>query len=99
METKQSEVVRKTKNKTTGEYVPDDEQEKTEEKELADMEIGQPLEKRIWNEDSKDDPRLWKRNGGKDEGARNVQQRPRRTKNKQGWIINIWNDSYTNRNQ
>ena len=36
--------------------------------------------KRIQNNDSKDDPGSWKRNGGKDEGARNVQQRSRRTK-------------------
>ena len=37
--------------------------------------------KRIQNSDSEDDPGSWEKNGGKEwEDARNVYQRPRRTK-------------------
>ena len=41
----------------------------------------QPSRKRIQNNNNEDDPGPWKKNGGKDcEDARNVYQRPRRTK-------------------
>ena len=41
------------------------------------MEIRQSLRKRIQNNDSEDDPGSWENSG---EDARNVYQRPRRTK-------------------
>ena len=49
------------------------EQDKTPEKQLNEVEIGNLPEKRIQNNDSEDDPRPRKKNGGKDrEDARNV---------------------------
>ena len=49
------------------------EQDKTPEKQVNDVEIGNFPEIRIWNNDSEDDPGPWKKNGGKDgEDARNV---------------------------
>ena len=56
-------------------------QDKIPEKQLNEMEIGNLSEKRIQNNDSEDDPRSQEKNGGKGgEDARNVYQRPRRTK-------------------
>ena len=49
------------------------EQDKTPEKQLNEVEIGNLPEKRIQNNDSEDSPGPWKKNGGKDrENARNV---------------------------
>ena len=49
------------------------EQDKTPEKQLNEVEIGNHPEKRIQNNDSEDDPRPQKKNGGKDrEDERNV---------------------------
>ena len=57
------------------------EQDKTPEKQLNEVEVGNLPEKRIQNNDSEDDPGPQKNNGGKDrEDARNVDQRPRRIK-------------------
>ena len=56
-------------------------QDKIPEKQLNEMEIRQSLRKRIQNNDSEDDLGSQKKNGGKGwEDARNVYQRPRRTK-------------------
>ena len=56
-------------------------QDKIPEKQLNEMEIGNLSEKRIQNNDSEDDPRSQEKNGGKyRKDARNVYQRPRRTK-------------------
>ena len=52
-------------------------QDKTPEKQLNEVEIGNLPEKRIQNNDSENDPRSWENNG---EDARNVYQRPIRTK-------------------
>ena len=52
-------------------------QDKTSEKQLKEVEIGNLPEKRIQNNDSEDDLGSWE-NNGKD--ARNVYQRPTRTK-------------------
>ena len=49
------------------------EQDKTPEKQLKEVEIGNLPVKRIQNNDSEDDPGPQKKNGGKDrEDARNV---------------------------
>ena len=49
------------------------EQDKTQEKQLNEVEIGNLPEKRIQNNDSEDDPGPQKKNGSKDqEEARNV---------------------------
>ena len=49
------------------------EQDKTPEKQLHEVEIGNLPEKEFQNNDSEDDPGPWKKNGGKDqEDARNV---------------------------
>ena len=49
------------------------EQDKTPEKQLNEVEIGNLPEKRIQNNDSEDDPGPRKKNAGKDrEDARNV---------------------------
>ena len=42
------------------------EQDKTPEKQLNEVEIGNLPEKRIQNNDSEDDPGSWKKNGDKD---------------------------------
>ena len=53
-------------------------QDKTSEKQLNEVEVGNlPEKNRIQNNDSEDDPGSQKKNG---EEARNVYQRPRRTK-------------------
>jgi len=52
-------------------------QDKTSEKQLKEMEIGNLPEKRIQNNDSEDDAESQENNG---EERRNVYQRPRRTK-------------------
>ena len=52
-------------------------QDKTPEKQLNEVEIGNLPEKRIQNNDSENDPRSWENNG---EDARNVYQRSTRTK-------------------
>ena len=50
-----------------------EEQDKTPDKQLNEVEIGKLPEKRIQNIDSEDDPGPQKKNGGKDqEDARNV---------------------------
>ena len=49
------------------------EQEKTPEKQLNGVEIGNLSENRIQNNDNENDPGPWKKKGGKDlEYARNV---------------------------
>ena len=49
------------------------EQDKTPEKQLNEVKIGNLPEKRIQNNDSEDDPGPRKKNGGKDRGdARNA---------------------------
>ena len=54
-------------------YVPDEGTDKTPEKQLSEVEIGNLPEKRIQNNDSEDDPGPRKKNGGKDrKDARNV---------------------------
>ena len=54
----------------------------------------QPSRKGIQNNDSEDDPGSWKKNGSKDwKDARNVYQRPRRTKEQKT------NEQYTKMNQ
>ena len=52
-------------------------QDKTSEKQLNEVEIGNLPEKRIQNNDSEDDAESQENNG---EERRNVYQRPRRTK-------------------
>ena len=62
------------------------EHDDTPEKQLRGN--GQPTGKRIQNNDSEDHPRFQENNGCKDwEDARNVQQRPKKLKNKQRWTI------------
>ena len=57
------------------------EQDKTPEKQLNEVEIGNLPENRIQNNDSEDDPGPQKKSGGKDrEDARNVSHRSRRIK-------------------
>ena len=56
-------------------------QDKTPEKQLNSVEIGNLPQKISQNNDSEDDPGCWEKNGGKDwEDERNVYQKPRKTK-------------------
>ena len=65
-------------------------QDKTPEKQLNKVEIGNLPEKKIQNNDSEDDPGSRENNG---EDARNVYQRPRKTKKQ----VNR-DEQYTGRN-
>ena len=54
-------------------YVPDEEQDKTLEEQLSEVEIGNLPKKRIQSNDSKDDPKSWEKSGGTDqEDTRNI---------------------------
>ena len=66
-------------------------QDKTPERQLNEVEIGNFPEKRIWKSDSEDNPESLKK---KREDSDNVYQRPRRTKEQTNR-----DEQYTRRNQ
>ena len=74
------------------------EQDKNPEEQLSEAELGNPTEKRIRSNDSKDDPRSWERTEAQTEKMQAMFNKELEDLKDRDEQYNNWNEKYTRRN-